>query len=127
MSSAQFDIMFNLRMTSKQFERQSQKLEKRSKAEKAKIAKAIKNNNLEGAKIYAENSIREHQSAMTFLRYASRLDGVASRLRMQSAMTAMVGTMEGVCKSLQNAANSLDMREVLFFFLFSNFSLKFSF
>ena len=110
--SDQFNVMFNLRLTSKQFAKQAQKFEKKSKQEKAKVAKAIKDNNLEGARIYAENAIREHNMSTTFLRYSSRLDGVASRLRSQQAMGAMVQTMGNVCKSLQTAADSLDMKKV---------------
>ena len=112
MSKQLSDTVFNLRMLSKQFMRASAKAEKRSKAEKAKIKKAIQLNNAEGARIYAENAIREHNSAQTFLKYSSRMDGVASRLSMQTGMVAMVQSLNGVTNSLQKAMNIMDMRSV---------------
>ena len=118
MSKQLNDTIFNLRLLSKQFTRASQKAEKRSKAEKAKIKRAIQMNNAEGARIYAENAIREHNMAQTFLRYGSRLDGVSSRLSMQTGMVAMVHSLEAVTKSLSRAMDSMDMKEVCFFLLF---------
>lgn len=116
MSADLSNTIFNVKMMSKQFTRASQKAEKRSKAEKAKVKKAIQSNNAVGARIYAENAIREHNCAQTFLRYSSRMDGLVSRLTMQSGMMAMTKALGQVTNSLQKAMNSMDMKEVSFFF-----------
>ena len=43
----------------------------------ASVKKAIKEGNIEGARIYAENAIREKQTGLNYLKLASRLDAVA--------------------------------------------------
>lgn len=42
--------------------------------------------NHEGAKIYAQNAIRKRAEALNYLRLASRLDAVVSRLDTQAKM-----------------------------------------
>jgi len=46
--------------------------------------KALQQKNIEGAKIYAENAIRKKNEGLNFLRLASRVDAVSSKV--QSAM-----------------------------------------
>ena len=41
---------------------------------------------MEGAKIYAENAIRQKNQALNFLRMGSRIDGVAQRVQTAVAM-----------------------------------------
>lgn len=49
------------------------------------VYQAIQQKNIEGARIYAENAIRKKNEGLNFLRMASRIDAVSSRV--QSAMT----------------------------------------
>lgn len=84
--------MFNLKFSAKQFEKMSKKCEKNEKAQKLKLKqarifnqvlftlKAIEKGNVEGARIYAQNAIREKNQALNYLRLASRIDAVASRV-----------------------------------------------
>jgi len=51
--------LINLRLTSKQMQRASKKCEKNEKAAVEKLKKAIKQGNSEGARIYAQDAIRE--------------------------------------------------------------------
>ena len=54
--------------------------------------------NMEGAKIYAQNAIRKKSEALNYLKLASRLDAVVSRLDTQAKM--QVGWPgEAVCTS----------------------------
>ena len=62
----------------------AKKAEKNQEAEKKKIKKAIEKGDPESARIYAQNAIRNKQEALHYLRLASRMDAVASRV--QSAM-----------------------------------------
>ena len=64
-------------LSAKQLQRMSVKCEKDSKAEKGKIKKDIQKGSLEGARIHAENSIRQHMQSLNFLRMSSRI-GIAS-------------------------------------------------
>ena len=45
---------------------------------------ALQQKNIEGARIYAENAIRKKNEGLNFLRLASRVDAVSSKV--QSAM-----------------------------------------
>ena len=49
---------------------------------------------MEGAKIYAQNAIRKKQEALNYMKLASRLDAVVSRLDTQAKMQA-VGKVRG--------------------------------
>ena len=48
------------------------------------VFKALQQKNIEGARIYAENAIRKKNEGLNFLRLASRVDAVSSKV--QSAM-----------------------------------------
>ena len=50
------------------------------------IFQAIQQKNIEGAKIYAENAIRKKNESLNYLRFASRVDAVASRIQSALAM-----------------------------------------
>lgn len=69
----------------KELERNSKKCEKEEKAEKLKCKKAITKGNIEGARIHAENAIRQKNQALNYLRMSARVDAVASRV--QTALT----------------------------------------
>lgn len=74
------------------------------------VKKAIEKGNIEGAKIYAQNAIRKKGEALNYLRLASRLDAVVSRLDTQAKMQGVTKSMAGIVKSLDRAlaANNLD-------------------
>lgn len=72
--------LINLRLTSKQQQRGALKCQKNENAAKTKLREAIKAGNIEGARIYGQNAIREKNQALNCLRLSSRIDAVASRL-----------------------------------------------
>lgn len=55
--------LFNLKFAAKELERSAKKCEKDSVNEKIKVKRAIEQGNMEGAKIYAENVIRNKNQA----------------------------------------------------------------
>jgi charged multivesicular body protein 1 len=69
----------------KELERSSKRSEKEEKAERLKCKKAITKNNMEVARIHAENAIRQKNQSLNYLRMAARVDAVVSRV--QSALT----------------------------------------
>lgn len=83
--------LINLRLTSKQQQRSAQKCQKLEAAAKAKLREAIKAGNLEGARIYGQNAIREKNNALNCLRLSSRIDAVASRLETAIRMKQVRG------------------------------------
>ncbi len=81
-------------------------MEKQEKEEKKKVKMAIEKGNLEGARIYAENSIRSKNQALNYLRLSSRVDAVAARVetavRMQQITKSMAGVVQvrkSVCRA----------------------------
>lgn len=106
------DDLIQFRLTSKQMARSAKKCDKNKEMQKEKLKKAIEQGNMEGAKIYAQNVIREQNQSLTFLRLGSRIDAVASRLetaiRMQDVNKAMVATVSG----MSHAMKSMEVEQI---------------
>ncbi len=106
------DDLITFKLTSKQFARSAKKCDKNMATQKEKLKKAIEQGNMEGAKIYAQNVIREKNQSLNFLRLGSRIDAVASRLetaiRMQDINKAMVMTVKG----MSNAMKSMQVEQI---------------
>jgi charged multivesicular body protein 1 len=104
--------LFNLKFNAKQFERSSKKCEKNEKAQKLKLKQAIEKGNVEGARIYAQNAIREKNQALNYLRLASRIDAVASRIDSAVRMKQVTKTMAGIVVGLEKAMATMDMAKI---------------
>jgi len=106
------DHLFNLRFTSKQLIKQSQKMEKQEKQDKLKIKMAIEKGNMDGAKIYAENAIRNKNQALNYLRLSSRVDAVANRVETAAKMSQLTKTMGGIVQGMDAALKSMDTEKI---------------
>lgn len=106
------DQLFNLRFTSKQLAKMSTKSEKKAKLEQGKVKKAIEQGNMEGARIYAQNAIREKNLALNYLRLSSRVDAVASRVETAVRMQNVTKAMAGVVKGMDVAMQSMDLNRI---------------
>ncbi|KAI8514313.1 Charged multivesicular body protein 1b [Branchiostoma belcheri] len=82
------------------------------KEEKNKLKKAIQKNNMEGARIHAENSIRQHNQSLNYLRMSSRIDAVAQRVQTAVTMKKVTKDMAGVVKSMDAAMRSMNLEKV---------------
>lgn len=76
------------------------------------VKKAIEKGNIDGAKIYAQNAIRKKTEALNYLRLASRLDAVVSRLETQAKMQGVARSMGGIVKALDRALASNNIERV---------------
>lgn len=112
-SNKLFDQIFELKFTSKQLNKQSQKCESEEKAEKVKAKKAMEKGNMEGAKIYAQNAIRKKSEALNYLQLASRLDAVVSRLDQQAKMASVSKSMAGIVKTLNVALKNAPLDKMV--------------
>ena len=101
--------LFQLKFTAKQLVRSSKKCEKNEKTQRKKIKKAIEQGNMEGARIYATNAIREKKQALNFLKLSSRIDGVRVRRRKRVFVCARGGScvVVGVCARREGYAPPL--------------------
>jgi charged multivesicular body protein 1 len=104
--------IFNLKFTAKQLNRSAVKCEKDEKSERLKVKKAIEKGNVEGAKIYAQNAIRKKHEQLNYLKLASRLDAVVSRLDTQAKMQMVNKNMMGITKNLEKALASNNLEKI---------------
>lgn len=106
------DDLITFKLTSKQLLRSSKKCEANSAAQKLKLKQAIEKGNMEGAKVYASNVIREKNQALNFLKMQSRIDAVASRLEAAMRMQDVNKAMVGVVKGMSSAMKSMDVERI---------------
>lgn len=106
------DQVFNLKFLSKQLVRQAKKCEKDRKAERNKVKKAIEKQNVESARIYAQNAIRKQTEELNYLKLASRLDAVVSRLETQAKMQMVNKNMAGIVKALERSLNANNLTQM---------------
>ncbi|XP_049580443.1 charged multivesicular body protein 1a isoform X3 [Syngnathus scovelli] len=102
-------FFFGCQFTSKQLERLAKKAEKDSQKEQAK---ALQQKNVECARVYAENAIRKKNEGLNWLRMASRVDAVASKVQTAVTMKSVTRNMSQVTKALDKALNSMDLQKV---------------
>lgn len=67
---------------------------------------------MDGAKIYAENAIREKNQALNYLRLSSRIDAVAARVETAVRMRTVTRSMTNIVKSLEKAGQSMNLEQV---------------
>ncbi|RHZ61878.1 hypothetical protein Glove_345g37 [Diversispora epigaea] len=104
--------LFQLKFTAKQLSRQAKKASKDETAEKSKLKKAIKQGNMEGARIYASNAIRKKNESLNLLRLSSRIDAVSSRVQTAVTMQKVTGSMASVVKGMDKAMESMNLEKI---------------
>jgi len=104
--------LFQLKFTAKQLNRLSTKCMKEEKVEKDKIKKAMEKDNHDGARIHAQNAIRQKSNAQNYLRLSSRVDAVASRLESAIKMQQVTKSMGQVVKGMDKALGSMNVEQI---------------
>jgi len=104
--------LFNLKFAARDLERNAKKSEKTEKEEKVKLKKAIQKGNMDGAKIHAENAIRQKNQALNYRRMSARVDAVAARVQTACTMKQVTGSMSGVVKAMESAMKSMNLEKV---------------
>lgn len=104
--------LFNLKFAAKELDRSSKKCDKEERVEKEKLKKAIGKNNLEVARIHAENAIRQKNQSLNFLRMSARIDAVSSRVQSAVATKKVTQSMAGVVKAMDAAMRSMNLEQI---------------
>ncbi|KAK7922053.1 hypothetical protein WMY93_008955 [Mugilogobius chulae] len=73
---------------------------------------ALQQKNVDCARVYAENAIRKKNEGINWLRMASRVDAVASKVQTAVTMKGVTKNMGQVTKALDKALNSMDLQKV---------------
>lgn len=76
------------------------------------MKKAIEKQNVESARIYAQNAIRKQTEELNYLKLASRLDAVVSRLETQAKMQMVNKNMAGIVKALERSLNANNLTQM---------------
>merc|ERR1719378_757647 len=98
--------LFNLKFTAKQLNRLSKK------CEKDKIKKALEKDNHDGARIHAQNAIRQKNNAQNYLRLSSRVDAVSSRLESALKMQMVTKSMGKVVSGMDSVLKSMNVEAI---------------
>ncbi len=104
--------LFNLKFTSKQFTNSANKCMSQNKLEKKNLKNALKQGNHDGAKIYAQNAIRQHYQYLNYLKLASRIDAVASKLDTALKMNLVTKDMANVTNGMGVVLSSMDPEKI---------------
>jgi charged multivesicular body protein 1 len=104
--------LFNLKFAAKDLERNAKKSEKSEREEKNKLKKAIQKGNMEGAKIHAENAIRQKNQALNYRRMSARIDAVAARVQTALTTKQVTNSMAGVVKAMESAMKSMNLEKI---------------
>ena len=67
---------------------------------------------MDGARIYAQNAIREKNQGLNYLRLASRIDGCAARLDQALKMQQVTKSMAGIVKGMDEAMKTMDLAKI---------------
>ncbi|KAF9201910.1 Vacuolar-sorting protein SNF7 [Haplosporangium sp. Z 27] len=104
--------LFNLKFTAKQLKSQSKHCVKAENQNKIKLKKAIQQGNMEGARIYAADAIRNKNEALNLLRLSSRIDAVASRVQTAVTMRNVTQKMGQVVTGMDVAMKKMDLETI---------------
>ncbi|XP_046918429.1 charged multivesicular body protein 1 [Dermatophagoides farinae] len=104
--------LFNLKFAAKELERNSKKCLKEESVEKLKCKKAIQKSNMEGARIHAENAIRQKNQSLNYLRMSARIDAVASRVQTAVTTKRVTQSIAGVTKAMDSAMRSMNLEKI---------------
>jgi charged multivesicular body protein 1 len=107
------DVAMELKMTARQMERQSQKMEQQEKAERKKIVDALNKGNMDNAKIYAETVIRNRKEALNLKRFGVKMGALSAKLESAHRTQNVSETISKTLPMLQRCMNKMDSMGVI--------------
>ncbi|KEG07255.1 charged multivesicular body protein 1 [Trypanosoma grayi] len=102
------NLQFQLKFVAKQFAKNSTRCEKEEKQEMLKCKQAMEKGNMDGARIFAQNSIRKKNESLNHLRLAARMDAVVSRLDTAVKMKMVTKGMGQMVKGMDKVLHSMN-------------------
>ena len=80
-SDKMFDMIFDMKMMAKEFDKNAKKSEKEEKQVKLKVKSAIEKNDMNAAKMYAQDAMRKKNETKRYTALSFKIDAVHSRLK----------------------------------------------
>lgn len=106
------EVIFKMRFTSKTIGRQAAKSQKQVTVEERKTKDAIAKGNMDGARIHAENAIRNNSEALSYLKLQSQLEAVSAKLQAQQVRAQVSDSMTAVTANLDQALGTMDVTQI---------------
>lgn len=106
------EVIFKMRFTSKTIGRQAAKSQKQTTMEEKKAKDAMAKNNMAGARIHAENAIRNQSESLSYLKLQSQLEAVAGKLQAQQVRAQVSDSMVAVTANLDQALATMDVSQI---------------
>lgn len=106
------EVIFKMRFTSKTIGRQASKSQKQVAVEERKAKEALARGNMDGARIHAENAIRNNSEALSYLKLQSQLEAVSAKLQAQQVRAQVSQSMMAVTQNLDQALGTMDIAQI---------------
>jgi len=102
------DVAMEIKMASRQMEKEAKKAESAINSEKKKVAEALNKNQLEVAKIFAENAIRNKKNSIQLTRLAAKMSALGSKIEAADRTKNISSTMANCIPLIHNALVQMD-------------------
>ena len=106
------DALINMKMKSKQFERESNKCEKEEKKCIVKAKESLKKGNEEGAKLFLELAAQKKTEGHNYLRMSARLEHLAGQIKSKSKSLEMVDELARFTPLLNYQAEQMPVEQM---------------
>ena len=106
------DTIFEMRLANKQLTKESQRCEKEERQEKEKAKRNLEKGLIDIARIHAENAIRKKNESLNYLRLASKMDAVASRIQSASRTESMTTNFARVIPQMNRVMKNMKLENI---------------
>lgn len=106
------DTIFEMRMANKQLAKESMRCEKEERQEKEKAKRNLEKGMIDIARIHAENAIRKKNESLNYLRLASKMDAVASRIQSASRTESMTNNFARVIPQMNRVMKNMKLENI---------------
>ncbi|KRX00157.1 hypothetical protein PPERSA_10656 [Pseudocohnilembus persalinus] len=106
------DVILDMKMTAKRFERDSAKAEKEKAVQTKKAKMALQKGNEEGARLYLQNAAMKQQESLNLLRMAHKLEAIQSNLKSNLSNQEMASQLNRITPYLQQHAQSVPIEQL---------------
>ena len=107
------DVLFKLKFTKKTLARDIKKCETRTNIETNKIKEDIIKNDYIAAQIHSENTIRQKNQRISFMRLSSRLDALVCRLELAVQNGKLTDNIVNIAYGLESIQENFTYRNVV--------------
>jgi len=106
------DVAFDLTFAAKQIQNDAKRAQKDEVREKSEAVKAMQLNQMEIAKVHAENSIRSKNNYINLMKLGARMESVAMQVKNAATVNNISSQLSQATVSMEGALKSMNAAEV---------------